>query len=266
MSTLSPQQPSVDPQIQALEAEIRRQDEELAKAARSQKIVYGVIIVLALGYTLILPHFIRKEVAPKQFASTTVSLLQQRLPPPDELIKQAEQVLRSNLQNGVQALDDRLPDLENALMSQIDAQVDSMGAEIHKELTDTVKTALKLNGGDIKATLALTQDDGSMIALADKIGSSLESEINDITSKSTLGKGLEDLTQRIDALGHSKHLTLKEDAERRVLLYAHHLSMDPNYKDKLINRIVKLADGFSQDMPAPAALDPHDLPGLMEEK
>jgi len=49
MSTLSPQTPSVEPQIQALETEIRRQEEELAKSARTQKIVYGAIIVLALG-------------------------------------------------------------------------------------------------------------------------------------------------------------------------------------------------------------------------
>jgi hypothetical protein len=266
VSTLSPQTPSVEPQIQALETEIRRQEEELAKSARTQKIVYGAIIVLALGYTLILPHFIRKEVEPKQFASTTVSLLQQRLPPPDELVVQGEQILRSNIQNGVQALDERLPELEDALMGQIDAQIDSLATEIRTELVTTVKDAIKIGGSDIKATLALTQDAGSMIALSDKIGASLEKEIGEITSQSTLGKGLEDLTQRVSILANARQLTLKEDAERRVLLYAHHLSLDPTYKDKLIERVVKIADGFSKDLPVPAALDPNDLPGLLEEK
>lgn len=211
----------IDRKIQDISKTIEQTRFKVDTSVRSTAICYIIIIVLFTVYTIWTGSKIRELATPANIAAMISSKFSERLPELKQtMIEQAKTQAPIMAANTVDMAVNAIPGLEDLAKVQIDATIESVINTAFKEMLPQLQEACKQVLDKVAENKDMVKDSNVSKAVAAELANRIDAELNKIIDNAFYTR-LSEFRQEIAdmAAKPEKKLTLKELAEKRVIIY-----------------------------------------------
>lgn len=210
---------AIESRLSALEQLVTKQNQKLHKGLSITIVVYIILVLFVLGYTLYIGGRLQEETSRANIANLVGMEVSNELPlQREQLINQ----LNANAQDqAIQAVDKlvtSMPDLETYLMQMMDEQTNQLIADLQGHVVPAFTEYLKEEAPNLEAQYAEMSDEEVMQGIVGLFVDTIDQEMDKYINESFVDE-MNKLQQKIARLADPNlELTRQEDAQRRVIM------------------------------------------------
>ena len=208
--------------LDALTKEVEEKKKKAISNAKTNAIIYGVLVIFVFGYTSFIFAKIKELATPETIAMTVKEQIKKSLPKiNDAIIEQTKKNAPILADKAVSAVHEVIPKIEDIIKEVIDEHAKVLVTELKTELFPKFSKIIKENAKDINDSAAALTDETTAQELAKIIVKELDQQIdyNNIIGDEFYEK-FNNLTKELDSIASKSpaELTLKEATERRIIV------------------------------------------------